>query len=72
MNFFLGIRGTDNVLCADYEEGTGQTSPGLNHPVYGVTAIRNNAIWVLVVPATVTACDEAWEIVKGVDFQYNR
>ncbi|MHB1319208.1 MAG: aldo/keto reductase [Anaerolineae bacterium] len=22
--------------------------------------------------ATVTACDEAWEIVKGVDFQYNR
>lgn len=28
MNYFLGIRGTDNVLCADYEEGTGQTSPG--------------------------------------------
>jgi len=42
MNYFLGIRGTDNVLCADYEEGTGQTSPGLNHPVAGVTAIRNN------------------------------
>ena len=22
--------------------------------------------------ATLKACDEAWEIVKGVDFQYNR
>ncbi|HEU4930302.1 MAG TPA: LamG-like jellyroll fold domain-containing protein, partial [Candidatus Krumholzibacteria bacterium] len=42
MNFFLGIRGSDNVLCADYEEGTGQTSVGLNHPVAGVTPIRNN------------------------------
>lgn len=42
MNFFMGIRGTDNVLCADYEEGTGQTSPGLNHPAAGVTPIRNN------------------------------
>ncbi|HEX6790179.1 MAG TPA: LamG-like jellyroll fold domain-containing protein [Candidatus Krumholzibacteria bacterium] len=42
MNFFLGIRGSDNLLCADYEEGTGQTSPGLNHPAVGVTPIRNN------------------------------
>jgi hypothetical protein len=42
MNYFLGIRTTDNVLVADYEEGTGQTSPGLNHPVAGVTAIRNS------------------------------
>ncbi len=42
MNYFFGIRGTDNVLCADYEEGTGQTSPGLNHPVAGATPIRNN------------------------------
>jgi hypothetical protein len=39
MNFFLGIRGRDNVLVADYEEGTGQTSPGLNHPVAGITPI---------------------------------
>lgn len=43
MNFFLGIRSSDNVLCADFEEGTGQTQPGLNHPVAGTTAIRNNA-----------------------------
>lgn len=42
MNYFLGFRGTDNVLCGDYEEGTGQASPGLNHPVYGITSIRNN------------------------------
>jgi hypothetical protein len=42
MNYFMGIRGTDSVLCADYEEGTGQTSPGLNHPAAGVTPIRNN------------------------------
>jgi hypothetical protein len=41
MNFFLGIRSTDNVLCADFEEGTGQASPGLNHPVYGSTRIGN-------------------------------
>lgn len=43
MNFFLGIRGSDNVLVADFEEGTGQTSPGLNHPVAGMTPIRENA-----------------------------
>jgi hypothetical protein len=42
MNFFLGLRSTDNVLVADYEEGTGQTSPGLNHPVVGVTRINTN------------------------------
>ena len=44
MNWFLGIRASDNVLCADFEEGTGQTSPGLNHPVAGVTPIQNG-IW---------------------------
>ena len=44
MNYFLGIRTTDNVLVADFEEGTGQTSPGLNHPVAGTTAIVNG-VW---------------------------
>ncbi|MCU0274552.1 MAG: metallophosphoesterase, partial [Acidimicrobiales bacterium] len=39
MNYFLGIRGTDNVLVADFEEGGGQTQPGLNHPVAGTTPI---------------------------------
>ena len=42
MNYFLGVRGTDGVLCADYEEGTGQTSPGLNHPITGVTRVSLN------------------------------
>ncbi|HAP02316.1 MAG TPA: hypothetical protein DCQ93_10380 [Bacteroidetes bacterium] len=44
MNYFLGINSSNNVLCADFEEGTGQPSPGLNHPVYGVTALCNN-VW---------------------------
>ncbi len=44
MNYFLGINLTNNVLCADFEEGTGQPSPGLNHPVYGVTPLCNN-VW---------------------------
>ncbi|HYM80473.1 MAG TPA: LamG-like jellyroll fold domain-containing protein, partial [Candidatus Limnocylindria bacterium] len=42
MNYFLGIRTSDNVLCADYEEDTLQTTLGLNHPVFGKTPIRNN------------------------------
>jgi hypothetical protein len=41
-NYFLGIRASDNVLVADYEEGFGQTSPSLNHPVIGVTPIVND------------------------------
>jgi hypothetical protein len=39
MNFFLGIRDSDNVLAADFEEGSGGTTPGLNHPVAGVTPV---------------------------------
>ncbi len=42
MNYFLGLRSTDNVLAADFEEGAGGASPGLNHPVFGVTTIRND------------------------------
>jgi hypothetical protein len=44
MNYLLGIRSSDNVLAADFEEGAGQTQPGLNHPVFGVTHIQNN-VW---------------------------
>ena len=44
MNYFLGIRDSDDVLVADFEEGTGQPAPGLNHPVAGVTTITNG-IW---------------------------
>jgi hypothetical protein len=39
-NYFFGIRATDNVLAADFED----MASGLNHPVAGVTAIQNN-IW---------------------------
>ena len=45
MNYFLGIRGTDNVLMADFEEGVGGPGPlGLNRPIVGATAIQNN-VW---------------------------
>ncbi|MFH1142961.1 MAG: LamG-like jellyroll fold domain-containing protein [Candidatus Eisenbacteria bacterium] len=44
MNYFFGIRTTDNVIVADYEEGAGQTTPGLNHPAAGVTPIRTG-VW---------------------------
>ena len=39
MNYFLGIRASDGVLAADFEEGAGQVWPGLNHPITGVTPI---------------------------------
>ncbi len=39
MNYFLGIRPSDNVLIADFEEGATGASPGLNHPVAGTTLI---------------------------------
>ena len=44
MNYFLGIRATGNVLCGDYEEGPGQLTPSMNHPIIGVTPIQNN-VW---------------------------
>ncbi len=44
MNYFLGIRASDNVLCADFEEGAAGVSPGLNHPIAGLTPIANN-VW---------------------------
>jgi hypothetical protein len=44
MNYFLGIRASDGVLCADFEEGAAGAQPGLNHPVAGVTPIANN-VW---------------------------
>lgn len=38
-NYFLGINPSSGVLVADFEEGPGGTTPGLNHPVVGTTAI---------------------------------
>ncbi|HET9681388.1 MAG TPA: LamG-like jellyroll fold domain-containing protein, partial [Candidatus Limnocylindrales bacterium] len=43
-NFFLGIKNAGAVLCADFEEGAGGSSPGLNHPIVGVTPIVNG-VW---------------------------
>jgi hypothetical protein len=43
MNFFLGIDDATGHLMADFEEGAAGTSPGLNHPVLGTTAIVNGA-----------------------------
>ena len=44
MNYFLGIRASDSVLMADFEEGAGGSSPSLNHPIIGTTTISND-IW---------------------------
>jgi hypothetical protein len=41
MNYFLGIRGSDNVLVADFED----TATGLNHPVAGTTPIPSDGVW---------------------------
>lgn len=43
-NYFMGINTSTNTLCADFEEGAGGTSPGLNHPINGTTTIVNN-VW---------------------------
>jgi hypothetical protein len=44
MNYFLGIDGTSGKLVADFEEGAGQTSPGLNHPITAGTVVTSN-VW---------------------------
>ena len=41
MNYFLGIRESDNVLVADFED----TATGLNHPVAGTTAVPADGTW---------------------------
>jgi hypothetical protein len=43
MNFFLGLDAAGHVI-ADYEEGAGQISPGLNHPAIGATVVSND-VW---------------------------
>jgi len=40
INYFLGIEG--GKLAADYEEGTGQLSPGRNHPLIAATTVTAN------------------------------
>jgi cysteine-rich repeat protein len=44
MNWFLGIRASDGVLVADFEEDASGPSPGLNHPIAGATPIASG-VW---------------------------
>ena len=44
MNYALGIRNTDNVLVADFEEDNLSATSGLNHPIIGITVLQNN-VW---------------------------
>lgn len=70
MNFFLGINGPtfvsgrsygpNNVLSADFEEGTGAASPGLNHPVAGFTPIINDVWYHAAV--TYDAASRRWQL----------
>jgi Concanavalin A-like lectin/glucanases superfamily/Divergent InlB B-repeat domain len=43
LNYILGIRASDGVLAADFEEGAGGSSPSANHPVVGTTSIANGS-----------------------------
>ncbi len=43
-NYLFGIRPTDGVLAADFEEGPAGASPGLNHPVTGSTPVTEG-VW---------------------------
>lgn len=58
MNYIFGINTATGALCADFEEGTGQPTPGLNHPSYGVTII-NDTTWY---HAAVTYDGQKWKI----------
>ena len=44
MNYFLGIDSATNRLVVDFEEGAAGSSPGLNHPFSGTTAVTSN-VW---------------------------
>ncbi len=41
MNYFLGIDSATGKLVADFEEGAGQPTPGLNHPIFGNTVVTS-------------------------------
>lgn len=58
MNYFLGISAFGNVLTADFEEGSTGSSPGLNHPVFGVTPVLDN-VWY---HATATYDGNEWRL----------
>ena len=44
INYFMGIQLSTGKLVADFEEGAGGASPGLNHPVASTATITTN-VW---------------------------
>ncbi len=58
MNYFLGIDASTGKLVADFEEGAGQPTPGLNHPITGNTVVTSN-VWH---HAAVTYDGSAWKL----------
>ena len=58
MNYFLGIRASDGVLVADFEEGAGGAQPGLNHPIAGTTPV-STGVWQ---HAAVTYDGSRWQL----------
>ena len=58
INYILGIRASDGVLCADFEEAQTGTTPGSNHPVCGTTPLVNGAWY----HAAVTYNGSTWQL----------
>jgi hypothetical protein len=57
-NYFFGIDSETGMLGADFEEGAGGTSPGLNHPIVGVSPIQDD-VWYY---AAVTYDGSTWKL----------
>ena len=58
INYILGIRASDGVLCADFEEAQTGTTPGSNHPVCGTTPLANGTWY----HAAVTYNGSTWQL----------
>src|SRR6185503_2288049 len=45
INYYFGIRQSDDVLCFDFEEGAGGAAVSANHPSFGVTPLPIGGGW---------------------------